>query len=178
MANYEMFSKDDENLFNEVWKKDKFALLRNYDVNVGVFYKYGKVNKEGYVTSPALTKNGVQIPAKINIVSNFNRMTDEVDVKIILNKEMWDEMKADKRKVVFDSMLSYLEVKEDDEGEPLYISEDSDKVQLKLKKPEFYVEGFYDLIKEYGTDYIPYEEIKRISTIDQIKTKEKVNPKK
>lgn len=167
MANFEMISKDDENLFDEVWKKDKFTKLRNYDVNVAVFYKYGKVNKEGFVTTPALTKNGIQIPAKINIVSNFNRMTDEVDVKIILNKEMWDEMKDDKRKVVYESMLSYLEVKEDDEGEPLYISEDSDRVQLKLKHPDFYVEGFFDLAKQYGEKYMPYEEIKKLYKIGE-----------
>ena len=167
MANFEVISKDDENLFDEVWKKDKFEKLRNYDVNVAVFYKYGKVNKEGFVTTPALTKNGIQIPAKINIVSNFNRMTDEVDVKIILNKEMWDEMKDDKRKVVYESMLSYLEVKEDDEGEPLYISEDSDRVQLKLKKPDFYVEGFFDLAKQYGDKYMPYAEIKKLYKIGE-----------
>lgn len=166
MANFEMVSLDDENLFKEVWKKDKFEKLRNYEVKVAVFYKYGKTNKEGFVTSPALTKNGVQIPAKINIVSNFNRMTDEVDVKIILNKEMWDEMKDDKRKVVIENMLSYLEVKEDDEGEPIYITEDSDKVRLKLKHPDFYVEGFFDLMKEYDKNYIPFEEIRKLSKIN------------
>lgn len=166
MANFEVFSNEDEKLFKEVWKKDKFALLRNYEVNVGVFYKYGKVNKEGYVTSPALQKNGIAIPAKINIVSNFNRMTDEVDVKIILNKEMWDEMKDDEKKVVLEDMLSYLEVKEDKTGEPLYISEDSDKVQLKLKKPEFYVEGFLDLVKMYDEKYIPFKTIKKLSKIN------------
>ena len=166
MANFEVISKDDENLFDEVWKKDKFEKLRNYDVNVAVFYKYGKVNKEGFVTTPALTKNGIQIPAKINIVSNFNRMTDEVDAKIILNKELWDEMKDDERKVVFEDMLSYLEIKEDKIGEPLYISEDSDKVQLKLKKPEFYVEGFLDLVKNYDEKYIPFKSIKKLSKIN------------
>ena len=166
MANFEVISKKDEELFNEVWKNEKFEKLRNYEINVAIFYKYGKTNKQGFVTSPALTKNGVEIPAKINVVSNFNRMTDEVDVKIILNKEMWDEMKADKKKVVFDSMLSYLEVKEDDEGEPLYITEDSDRVQLKLKKPDFYVEGFFDLAKKYDTNYIPFEQIKKLSKIN------------
>lgn len=166
MANFEMVSLDDEKLFNEVWKKDKFEQLRNYEVKVSAFYKYGKFNKEGELTSPALKKNGIAIPAKINIVSNFNRMTDEVDVKIILNKELWDEMKADERKIVFEDMLSYLEVKEDKTGEPLYISEDSDKVQLKLKKPEFYVEGFLDLVKAYDDKYIPFKTIKKLSKIN------------
>lgn len=161
-----MVSLDDEKLFNEVWKKDKFEQLRNYEVKVSAFYKYGKFNKEGELTSPALKKNGIAIPAKINIVSNFNRMTDEVDVKIILNKELWDEMKADERKIVFEDMLSYLEVKEDKTGEPLYISEDSDKVQLKLKKPEFYVEGFLDLVKAYDDKYIPFKTIKKLSKIN------------
>ena len=161
-----MISLDDEKLFKEVWKDDKFKKLRDYDVNVSVFYKYGKTNKEGFVTTPALVKNGAQIPAKINIVSNFNRMTDEVDAKIILNKELWDEMKDDERKVVFEDMLSYLEIKEDKIGEPLYISEDSDKVQLKLKKPEFYVEGFLDLVKNYDEKYIPFKSIKKLSKIN------------
>ena len=166
MANFEMISLDDEKLFKEVWKMDKFEKLRNYDVHVAAFYKYGKFNKEGELTSPALKKNGIAIPAKINIVSNFNRMTDEVDVKVILNKEMWDEMKDDKKKVVLENMLSYLEVKEDDEGEPLYISEDSDKVQLKLKKPEFYVEGFLDLAKEYDDKSVPFKSIKKLSKLN------------
>lgn len=166
MANFEVVSLNDEKLFKEVWKKEKFDKIRNYDVKVAVFYKYGKTNKEGELTSPALTKNGVAIPAKITIVSNFNRMTDEVDAKIILNAELWDEMKDDERKVVFEDMLSYLEVKEDKTGEPLYISEDSDKVQLKLKKPEFYVEGFLDLVKAYDEKYIPFKTIKKLSKIN------------
>ena len=166
MANFEVISLDDEKLFKEVWKKDKFEQLRNYDVKVSAFYKYGKFNKEGELTSPALQKNGTAIPAKITIVSNFNRMTDEVDAKIILNKELWDEMKDDERKVVFEDMLSYLEIKEDKIGEPLYISEDSDKVQLKLKKPEFYVEGFLDLAKQYDDKYIPFKSVKKLSKLN------------
>lgn len=166
MANFEVFSNDDEKLFKEVWKMEKFDKIRNYDVHVGVFYKYGKTNKEGELTSPALQKNGIAIPAKISIVSNFNRMTDEVDAKIILNKELWDEMKDEERKVVFEDMLSYLEVKEDKIGEPLYISEDSDKVQLKLKKPEFYVEGFLDLAKTYDDKYVPFKTIKKLSKLN------------
>ena len=167
MANFEMISLDDEKLFKEVWKMDKFEKLRNYEVKVSAFYKYGKFNKEGELTSPALKKNGVAIPAKISIVSNFNRMTDEVDAKIVLNKELWDEMKDDERKVVFEDMLSYLEVKEDEHtGEPICISEDSDKVQLKLKKPEFYVEGFLDLAKQYDDKYLPFKAVKKLSKLN------------
>ena len=46
--------------------------------------------------------------------------------------------------------------------EPIPISEDSDKVQLKLKKPDFYCEGFLNLINDYGVDYIPYQDAKAI----------------
>jgi hypothetical protein len=71
-------------------------------------------------------------------------MTDNVDVKIILNKEYWDELNTKEREGVIDNMLNYLEVKKDKMDEPIPISEDSDKVQLKLKKPDFYCEGFQD----------------------------------
>jgi hypothetical protein len=59
-------------------------------------------------------------------------------------------------------MLNYLEVKKDKMDEPIPISEDSDKVQLKLKKPDFYCEGFLSLIDDYGKSYIPYQDAEHI----------------
>jgi hypothetical protein len=127
-----------------------------------MFFKYGKYDKEGNLKTPALQKNGTAIPAQIKIVSAFNRMTDNVDVKIILNKEYWDELNTKEREGVIDNMLNYLEVKKDKMDEPIPISEDSDKVQLKLKKPDFYCEGFLSLIEDYGKEYIPYQDAEHI----------------
>ena len=48
-------------------------------------------------------------------------------------------------------------------GEPLTISDECDKVQLKFKKPDFYCEGFLELINEYKRKYIPWQESERIT---------------
>ena len=76
-------------------------------------------------------------------------MTDDTDVKIILNKELWDELSVNEKKSTIDNQLSYLQIKEDKLGEPIPISDDCDKVQLKLRKPDFYCEGFLDMLNIY-----------------------------
>lgn len=160
--NFEMCSQFDEEILQRILNKEKYEWINSYEIKIKMFFKYGKYDKEGNLKSPALQKNGTPIPAQIKIVSAFNRMTDNVDVKIVLNKEYWDELSTNEREGVIDNMLNYLEVKKDKLDEPIPISDDSDKVQLKLKKPDFYCEGFLDLINEYGKQYIPYQECKQI----------------
>ena len=160
--NFEMCSEFDEAILQKILGYEKYEWINSYEIKIKMFFKYGKYDKEGNLKSPALQKNGTAIPAQIKIVSSFNRMTDNVDVKIILNKEYWDELSAHEREGVIDNMLNYLEVKKDKMDEPIPISEDSDKIQLKLKKPDFYCEGFLNLIDDYGVDYIPYQYAKAI----------------
>lgn len=162
MSNFEMCSEFDESILHSVLEKEKYEWINSYEIKIKMFFKYGKYDKEGNLKTPALQKNGTAIPAQIKIVSAFNRMTDNVDVKIILNKEYWDELNTKEREGVIDNMLNYLEVKKDKMDEPIPISEDSDKVQLKLKKPDFYCEGFLSLIEDYGKAYIPYQDAEHI----------------
>ena len=139
MANIEQANDSDNKLLESVMNKEKYEILKSYDIKVALFYKYGKRDKEGNLKTTALSKNGVPIPAQTKIVSSFNRMTDNTDVKIILNKEVWDDLNANERESVLDNCLNYIEIKEDKRGEPIMISYDSDKVDLKLKKPDLKV---------------------------------------
>ena len=161
--NYEVACTSDEKLLKDLLESDRHCVLKSYDVQVGLFYKYGKYDKEGNLKTPALTKYGISIPAQVKIVSAFNRLTDDTDVKITLNKEMWDELSQSEKKAVLDNMLSYIQIKEDKEGEPIMISEDSDKVQLKMRKPDFYCEGFLEMVEEYGKSYLPWQDAKNIA---------------
>lgn len=178
-----MASQIDEILLDEILNDEKYEWIRSYDIHVKMFYKYGKYDKDGNLKTPALVKNGQPIPASIKIVSAFNRLTDNVDVKIIINKDIWDEYSKDRRKATLDGILNYLELKTDKIGEPISISDDSDKVQLKLKKPDFYCEGFISLVEKYGLNYDPIQDAKSIvgllnnSTVDKPKSKSKDNMK-
>jgi hypothetical protein len=175
--NVEMASQIDEILLDEILNDEKYEWIRSYDIHVKMFYKYGKYDKDGNLKTPALVKNGQPIPASIKIVSAFNRLTDNVDVKIIINKDIWDEYSKDRRKATLDGILNYLELKTDKIGEPISISDDSDKVQLKLKKPDFYCEGFISLVEKYGFNYDPIQDAKSIVgllnnlTVDKSKSK-------
>ena len=160
---YELANSTDENILNDILKDERYEILNSYDIHVKLFYKYGKKDKEGNLKTPALTKNGIAIPAQIKIVSAFNRMTDDTDVKIILNKELWDELSIDEKKSTIDNQLSYLQIKEDKFGEPIPISDDCDKVQLKLRKPDFYCEGFLDMLNIYKKHYLPWQDAKNIA---------------
>ena len=112
--------------------------------------------------TPALQKNGKAIYAQTKIVSAFNRITDDTDVKIILNKDIWDDLSEQEKTTVLDDQLHYIQIKEDKDGEPIMISEDSDKVQLKLRKPDFYCEGFLDILNIYKKNYIPWQDAQNI----------------
>lgn len=161
--NYEIANQTDEQILNDLLNDERYEILNSYEIHIKLFYKYGKRDKEGNLKTPALTKNGIAIPAQIKIVSAFNRMTDNTDVKIILNKELWDELSVDEKKSTIDNQLSYLQIKEDKLGEPIPISEDCDKVQLKLRKPDFYCEGFLDILNIYKNNYLPWQDAKNIA---------------
>ena len=100
MANIEQANDMDNQLLEKVMNKEKYEILKSYDVKVALFYKYGKRDKEGNLKTTALSKNGIPIPAQTKIVSSFNRMTDNTDVKIILNKEVWDDLNATERESI------------------------------------------------------------------------------
>lgn len=163
MSTFESVSQFDEQLLNDILTDEKFEWINSYDIKVKMFFKCGKYDREGNLKTPALTKNGVVIPSQTKIVSPFNRITDNVDVKIVLNKEYWDELSQEEREAVLANSLYYLEVKTDKMGEPLSISDECDKVQLKLKKPDFYCEGFLELIDQYKEKYIPWQDSEKIT---------------
>lgn len=160
---YDIASQFDEKILNDLLNSEKYQILNSYDIHVALFVKYGKRDKEGNLKTPAITKNGIAVPAQIKVVSNFNRITDDTDVKIILNAELWEELSKEEKISTLDNMLSYLQIKEDKDGEPLTISESCDKVQLKLKHPDFYCEGFLDVLNTHGKNYIPWQEAKNIA---------------
>lgn len=160
---YDLASTSDKTLLNNILASEKFNILNSYDIHVELFMKYGKRDKEGNLKSPAITKNGIAVPAQIKVVSNFNRITDDTDVKIVLNAELWEELSQAEKIATLDNMLSYLQIKEDKDGEPLTISESCDKVQLKLKHPDFYCEGFLDVLNTHKKNYIPWQEAKAIA---------------
>lgn len=160
---YDIASQFDEKILNDLLSSEKYEILNSYDIHVALFVKYGKRDKEGNLKTPAITKNGIAVPAQIKVVSNFNRITDDTDVKIILNAELWEELSKEEKISTLDNMLSYLQIKEDKDGEPLTISESCDKVQLKLKHPDFYCEGFLDVLNTHGKNYIPWQEAKNIA---------------
>lgn len=163
MANIEQATASDNQLLERVMSKEKYEILKSYNIKIALFYKYGKRDKEGNLKTTALSKNGVPIPAQTKIVSSFNRITDNTDVKIILNKELWDELSQNEKESVLDNGLYYIEIKEDKMGEPIMISDDSDKVDLKLRKPDFYIEGFLNVMSEYKTNYLPWQDAHNIA---------------
>ena len=97
MANIEQATASDNQLLEKVMSKEKYEILKSYNIKIALFYKYGKRDKEGNLKTTALSKNGVPIPAQTKIVSSFNRITDNTDVKIILNKELWDELSQNEK---------------------------------------------------------------------------------
>jgi hypothetical protein len=159
---YELANNTDEQILETLLNTERYYILKSYDIHIQLFYKYGKKDKDGYLKTPALQKNGKAIYAQTKIVSAFNRITDETDVKIILNKDIWDDLSEQEKTAVLDDQLHYIQIKEDKDGEPIMISEDSDKVQLKLRKPDFYCEGFLDILNIYQKHYIPWQEAQSI----------------
>jgi hypothetical protein len=164
---YELANQMDEQLLNDLLNDERYEPLKSYDIHIQLFYKSGKFDKNGELKTPAIQKNGKAIYAQTKIVSAFNRITDDTDVKIILNKDLWDELSKEERIAILDNELNYIQIKEDKEGEPIYISEDSNKVQLKLRKPDFFCEGFLEIMNIHGKHYIPWQEAKSIA--DKVK---------
>lgn len=162
-TNYELVNAMDEQLLIDLLNDERHQILKSYEINIKMFYKFGKKDKDGNLKTPAITKNGIAIPSQIKIVSNFNRITDDVDVKIILNKELWDELTKEEKISTIDNMLNYIQIVQDSEGEPICISESSDKVKIKLKHPDFYCEGFLDMLNIHKQNYLPYKDAKTIA---------------
>ena len=108
---YDLASTSDKTLLNNILAGEKFNILNSYDIHVELFMKYGKRDKEGNLKTPAITKNGIAVPAQIKVVSNFNRITDDTDVKIILNAELWEELSQAEKVATLDNMLFIFKLK-------------------------------------------------------------------
>ena len=108
--NIELANQNDEKLLIDVLSDEKYEWIKSYDIHIKMFYKYGKYDKNGDLKSPALQKMGKPILLALRIVSSFNRLTDDVDVKILINKDLWDEYSIEERKASLDGILHYLEL--------------------------------------------------------------------
>ena len=59
MANIEQATASDNQLLEKVMSKEKYEILKSYNIKIALFYKYGKRDKEGNLKTTALSKNGV-----------------------------------------------------------------------------------------------------------------------
>ena len=89
---------------------------------------------------------------------------EEVPIELFKD-EMWDEYTKDQKIAALDGILHYLELKTDKIGEPIPISDENDKVQLKLRKPDFFCEGFNSLAEKYKNNYMPIQEAINITNL-------------
>ena len=147
--NYEMASQEDVKLMNEIIDKH-YKELRDYDIQIGLFYLYPKLDKDGNSKGPSIKSQGVACAANIRIVSDLNRLTDNTDVKIVLAQEIWSKISKEEKEAILDHELYHLVIAKDPKtDEPLTISETSDKVKLKMKVHNIVLWGFSDIIERH-----------------------------
>ena len=149
---YEKVSPIDEKLLEDLLTEERYQFIKDYEVNVIMFFKYGKRDRDGVLKKPALVKNGVPCAAQIRVISPFNRQTDNYDVKIIIDGDNWRDLTKEEKIAIIDHELTHLSIVRDREGEPVMINEESDKVKLKLIRDDIQMWGFNDIMIRHGAN--------------------------
>ena len=147
---YEKVSLVDEQILENLLKEERYQFFEDYEVKVVMFFKYGKRDKDVNLKKNAISKNGAPCAAQVRLISAFNRQTDNYDVKIILDGDIWKDLSKEERIAVVDHELSHIQIVVDADGEPVMINEQSDKVKLKCIHDDIQMWGFSEIIDRHG----------------------------
>jgi hypothetical protein len=122
--------------------------LSEAGVDVRCWAAHALVDKNGDVKGCALKRNGWPVLAQVNVVPYKGRVKGHGDCEITVDGDRWDEQDEGRKRAVLDSQLHRLEVRRDAEGAVKL--DNALRPKLKLRRADFLVEGFDEIVRRHG----------------------------
>lgn len=122
--------------------------LFNLEVTVDCLIAYGTRNETGFLTSPALTKNGVQCAGLVRITNLKDRVKGMADVEMLIDGDQLDDWNREELSAIIDHELTHVELNTDKEGNPR--GDDIGRPQLKLRKHDYEFGFFNSVARRHG----------------------------
>jgi hypothetical protein len=140
---------------------DHFPDLDEAELTYGILFAFPK---EGVGT--CLARNGYPVATVIKVTSQESRVAARLkgdglpDVVMKIDGNRWEEWSEEKRAAALDGMLYAIEVQKDKEG--VIKEDDAGRPKLKLKPPDFRLEGFASIAERYGEESLEVSTAKAI----------------
>lgn len=130
-------------------------------LRIGVVMVGPEVNKDGEETGPAISKHGHRAVCKTRLVSARDRLNTPYDAMIDIDEKIWETLTEDQQHAMIDSALTAIELIEGKEGDK-FAEADDGRPRLKIRKEDFMVSGYEQVIRRHKDSALEYREIKAI----------------
>lgn len=131
------------------WHKE----LTEHGVRVAVLLAYARRDLDtNEPTGPALTHGGYPALGLARINSLRDRVEGKADATIIFDGDQWPELSDARQLSLADHELAHLLLVKDDEGNVKL--DDACRPRLKIKKHDFQIGGFVEIVERHKGDAI------------------------
>ena len=147
MATYKRADSNVMELIDQM-KTQYHSELDNLEVTVDCLLAYGTRNEAGFLTSPAITKNGVQCDAIVRITSLKDRVKGMADVEMLIDGDQIDDWNQEELGAIIDHELTHVALATDNEGNPK--SDDIGRPKLKMIQHDYEFGFFNSVARRHG----------------------------
>ena len=102
----------------------------------------------GEAMDPALKLHGHEAAAVISITSHKNRVAGQDDALLCIDAKKWEDMDDSQRRALLDGQLQRIQVRVDDDGNPL--TDDCSRPKLALRPFDYVLRGYEAVAKRHG----------------------------
>ena len=95
----------------------------------------------------AVKMNRRSVAARVRIVGYSDRAKNNADAEVRIDKERWENMSEQEKEALIDQQLYQIVVRFDKESN--VIKDNLGRPKLKIRKPDFRVEGFKEIVKRH-----------------------------
>lgn len=134
--------------------------LAERKIRCGIVRVGAALNKNGDATGPALKLLGSPCIAIIKLVPIKDRVHKGMDVEIQLSENEWDKVNEKVKLATLDHEVSHLEILRDRNGAAK--TEDDGITQLRIKRHDFLIGGFHDVIERHGQSAVELDSMQTV----------------
>ena len=130
--------------------EEHYKEINAVGVTFDIILAFGARNEVDELVGPAIKVHGVQANGMAKIVDLKNRVMGRRDGEILLDGDVWDDLKAGQQKALLDHELYHFDIARNIKGEVIRDTAGRPKLKMRQHDREF---GWFDIIAaRYGED--------------------------
>jgi hypothetical protein len=137
--------------------------LLSVGVKIDVLMAHGVSNGKGEIVTPAVVHGGYPKAGKIQVLPLIQRVAGRGDAQMVLDGDLWPNLSPDQQLALIDHEITHLVVVTDGvdaaTGKPLPATDDCGRPRLKVRKHDWEIGGFAEVVSRHGANAPEYEAV-------------------